>query len=396
MKKGKGKHPEIISDVCNFDLNLLFLDSTEWKEGRNLVTPIFTIKRIKDIYPQIQSSANPFFENIEACIREGKEDAIDVKKFAKGYSLDIIGRFVFAFDLNSARDNDHPFVFNARNLTNFKLWKMMLFNILPRGLINALDLQILDERSVDYMGDLIMALVKQRRENKELRFNDFLDMLVHRIDENNLNVTNDEIISHCIIFFFAGIETVAMTVSHALYCLASYPEEQEKLYRDLKRLYPSREIEYEHLHDSDLLEAFINESQRVYPALNRLTRVAEADIKIKGVRIEKGQGVAINVYALHMDPEFWDEPTKFKPERWLEDGFKAEDENAIHFAPFGVGIRKCVAARMATVQVKYLLMKIILNYEIFKTSKTKINYMKNPMAMTFTELLLGFKKRSDS
>ena len=269
----------------------------------------------------------------------------------------------------------------------------MLFNILPRGVVNALDLQILDVQSVDYMGDLIIALVKQRRENKQQQWNDFLEMIVNRIDENQLNVTNDEIIAHCVIFFFAGIETVAMTLSHALYCLATYPEEQQKLYADLKRLYPTGEIDYEHLHDSDLLEAFINESQRLYPALNRLTRVAENAIEIKGLRIDKGQAVGINVYALHMDPDFWSEPSRFQPERWLEPGFKAEDENAIHFAPFGAGIRKCVAARMATVQVKYLLMRIILSYEIFKTDRTQIHYMKNPMAMTFTELLLGFKKR---
>lgn len=187
-----------------------------------------------------------------------------------------------------------------------------------------------------------------------------------------------------------------MTLSHALYCLATYPEEQQKLYDDLKRLYPTGEIEYERLHDSDLLEAFINESQRLYPALNRLIRVAENEIEIKGLRIDQGQAIGINVYSLHMDPEFWSEPAKFRPERWLEQGFKAEDENAIHFAPFGVGIRKCVAARMATVQVKYLLSKIILSYEIFKTNKTQIRYMKNPMAMTFNELLLGFKKRTNN
>lgn len=188
-------------------------------------------------------------------------------------------------------------------------------------------------------------------------------------------------------------EIVAMTVSHALYCLAIYPEYQDKLYEELRELYPNGEIEYERLNDSNLLEAFINESQRLYPALNRLMRVSEEEIEIKGVKFEKGQAVAINVYSLHMDPEFWSEPTKFKPERWLENGFKPEDENGIHYAPFGAGIRRCVAMRMASVQVKYLLSKIILNYEVYKSDKTNIKYMKNPMALTFSELLLGMKKR---
>lgn len=59
------------------------------------------------------------------------------------------------------------------------------------------------------------------------------------------------------------------------------------------------------------------------------------------------------------------------------------------------GIRKCVAARMAIVQVKYLLAKIVMRYEVIKTKKTKIEYMKNPMALTYSELFLGFRKRTN-
>lgn len=136
-------------------------------------------------------------------IKQGKQDEVDVKKFAKGFSLDVVAKFVFAFDLNSAADNDHPFIFNARNLTNFKIWKMILFNILPAKVIETFDLQILSADSVDYMGELIRTLTKQRRQNPDIRYNDFLDLIVHRIDENNLNVTEEQIIAHCIIFFFA-------------------------------------------------------------------------------------------------------------------------------------------------------------------------------------------------
>lgn len=107
-----------------------------------------------------------------------------------------MAKFVFAFDLNSAKDMNHPFVLNARNLTNFKLWRMALFNIMPRWVIQPLDLQILDSNSVDYISNLIKTLIKQRRENKT-RYYDFLDLLVNRIDENNLDVTEEEIVSHC-------------------------------------------------------------------------------------------------------------------------------------------------------------------------------------------------------
>jgi len=48
----------------------------------------------------------------------------------------------------------------------------------------------------------------------------------------------------------------------------------------------------------------------------RTNRVASHDITIKGVLIPKGMMVFVPVYALHMDPEVWPDPTEFKPERY--------------------------------------------------------------------------------
>lgn len=104
-----------------------------------------------------------------------------------------------------------------------------------------------------------------------------------------------------------------MTVSNTLLCLAEHPEYQEKLYKELKDTYPTGEIEYDNLNDSKLLDAIIKESQRLYPGLNRLIRISERATEIKGIKIDAGQAVAINVYSLHMDPEFWTEPDKFYP-----------------------------------------------------------------------------------
>ena len=121
------KEAKNFTDINTFKVNQRFFKDSfitkkgqEWKNGRNLVTPCFTTKKIKEIYPQIKKSAAPYFENIDNLIEQGKNDEVDLKKFAKGFSLDVVGKFVFAFDLNSAKDNNNPFVINARNVTDFK------------------------------------------------------------------------------------------------------------------------------------------------------------------------------------------------------------------------------------------------------------------------------------
>jgi len=48
----------------------------------------------------------------------------------------------------------------------------------------------------------------------------------------------------------------------------------------------------------------------------RVNRVAGSDVTVNGVFIPKGMMVIIPIFALHMDPEVWPDPTKFDPDRY--------------------------------------------------------------------------------
>lgn len=66
----------------------------------------------------------------------------------------------------------------------------------------------------------------------------------------------------------------------------------------------------------EYLDMVINESQRLYPNVNRVERMTKASVEVNGVTIPKGTTVMIPVYTLHRDPTLWPEPEAFKPERY--------------------------------------------------------------------------------
>ena len=63
--------------------SFLFKAKQEWKDGRSLVSPVFTTKRIKDIFIHFEKASKPLFMNIEEMIKDGKQDEIDIKDLLK-------------------------------------------------------------------------------------------------------------------------------------------------------------------------------------------------------------------------------------------------------------------------------------------------------------------------
>ena len=122
----------------------------------------------------------------------------------QGFSLDVIAKFVFALELNSAKDKDHPFVIAVKKMVNVDPTILnIVLSILPESVINYFDISFFDKEATEYIANTTRALMKQRSESKE-EYGDFMDMLMTSIREKNLEVPENEIIGNTILFFFAG------------------------------------------------------------------------------------------------------------------------------------------------------------------------------------------------
>lgn len=72
---------------------------------------------------------------------------------------------------------------------------------------------------------------------------------------------------------------------------------------------------YDALMKLEYLEMAINESMRLLPTAPRLERVCKKTTELKGVTIPKETVIVIPAYVLHRDPQLWESPEEFKPER---------------------------------------------------------------------------------
>ncbi|CAI0476836.1 unnamed protein product [Linum tenue] len=112
--------------------------------------------------------------------------------------------------------------------------------------------------------------------------------------------------------------------------------------------------------------AAIKEAFRLHPALPLLVpRCPTEDCQIGRYTIPKGATVFINAYAMHRDPQLWDSPLEFRPERFLDENAAKFDYlgNSSQYFPFGTGRRVCPGIPMAEKMLNYILASLLHSFE---------------------------------
>lgn len=78
----------------------------------------------------------------------------------------------------------------------------------------------------------------------------------------------------------------------------------------------------------------------------------------------------IPIYVLHHDPDAWQNPENFDPERFL--GPAKDARHAFQFLPFGAGPRNCIGMRFALMEVKVALVRILMKFKFMASPETQV------------------------
>jgi len=135
-------------------------------------------------------------------------------------------------------------------------------------------------------------------------------------------ITPQVVIGITNLLIVAGIDTTWSSIGSALWHLATYPDDRQRL-----------------LDEPDLLPTAIEEFLRYYAPVT-MARVAETDITYEGVHIKSGDKVLMNFPAACHDPEHFEDPDEFVIDRAINR----------HIA-FGSGIHRCAGSNLARLEM---------------------------------------------
>lgn len=167
--------------------------------------------------------------------------------------------------------------------------------------------------------------------------------------------------------------------------MAKNKQVQDKLRTEIeKNCDKEGKLDFETLNDLPYLDQVWNETLRMHsPAvftMRTCTEPIELEFQGKKAPIEKGINVYVPIQDLHYDPEFFDEPNTFKPERFDPEhgGVKAFKDKGV-FLPFGDGPRTCLGMRFAQLQSKSAVASVISNFEMSVNGKTAEKLVIDPI-----------------
>ncbi|XP_051742551.1 cytochrome P450 3A27-like isoform X2 [Ctenopharyngodon idella] len=321
------------------------------------------------------------------------------------YSLDVVTSSSFSVDIDSINNPDDPFVINIKKFFQFNIFSPLSLLILMFPsfaiLLSKLGITLFSKSSMDFFYSVLRKIKDEHKESDGQV--DFLKLMIQNqipddqakddtSDQPAKGLTDHEILSQSFVFILGGYETTSSTLTFLLYNLATNPDCLEKLVEEIDTNFPpDTPITYDALMKMDYLEMAINESMRLLPTAPRLERVCKKTVEINGVTIPKDTLVGIPTYVLCRDPQLWDSPDEFRPERFSPES--KSEINQYAFMPFGLGPRNCIGMRFALMIMKLLVVKLLQNFTVETCKETQIPLEMNVIFQPKVPITLKFIPR---
>ncbi|XVF55626.1 hypothetical protein PTKIN_Ptkin06aG0051500 [Pterospermum kingtungense] len=349
---------------------------SKWRMLRRLCTMEFFVSSRLDAMMDVRRKCvHQMLEFIEVESNHGT-NPVDVGKFFFLMSFNLIGNLIFSKDLLDPKsETGADFFYHSRKVLEFAA-KPNVADYIP--ILKRFDpqgIQRMTHFHLEHAFRIAGEFIKERIETMENGCNqkktkkDYLDVLLEfhgdGIEEpSSFSPTTVNII--VCEMFMAGTDTTTGTLEWAMSELLHNPTKLEKLQAELRStIGPIKKLEEKDIENLPYLTAVIKETLRLHPPLPFLVpHVAMTTCKMLGYTIPKETQVLVNVWAIGRDPNSWDDPLVFKPERFLEPNNKI-DYKGQHFGfiPFGSGRRICPAMPLASRVLPHALGSLLHSFD---------------------------------
>jgi cytochrome P450 len=307
--------------------SVLLLDGAAHMHQRKLMLPAFHGERLQR-YREIMVDAT---ERAMADWRPG--DALALRPHAQAITLEVIVRAVFGVEAGAANDRLKALLSNVLD----RLTRVRRMVMIAAAGPNHPRIVALFRRELAAVDAELHRLIAERRAAPDLADrDDVLSMLLLARDESGAGLSDSELRDELMTLLVAGHETTANSLAWAFERLARTPGGLERV-----------------AEDPDYAEAAVRETLRLRPVIALVARRLTRDAEIAGRLLPAGAVLTPCILLVHRRADVYPDPDVFRPERFLE-----RPPGTYTWIPFGGGVRRCVGATFAQMEMQVVLRTI--------------------------------------
>ncbi|KAF9025449.1 cytochrome P450 [Hymenopellis radicata] len=360
---------------------------------RKLFNPAFSLANVAQQSDMYYAPIEGFLKKLRTLIDDDvpKESVVvPVAHWLNKITLDLLCKSVFGYECDSVNNPDEPLARAYEGLaglqTGSNIATLFLITCVPGGTwlltspwssrrlkwvqrLGGFPARV--ARFLEYMTvvrEITRDMIHQKVSDASgmaVTRKDVMSILVHARQNDHVELeglSDDDLVDQVLTFMTGGHETISAAVSWTLWFLANDQDRQQRLRAESASIFDQDgKPDFRKLKSLVYLDAVLSESLRIMTPIPVSSRVANKDVKLKGINVPKGTHIHVCFRNVGTSEERWGETAEqFIPERWLDlpDSY---DTTFSRFM-FGVGPRACIGKNMALMEIKALLVSILAEF----------------------------------
>lgn len=334
-----------------------------WRRRRDAIRPAFSQLALRAAFPAMQAAVDAAMLRLDALAQSRRVFELDAEM--SHAAADVIFRTIFSQPIEAQEAGE---VFEA-----FTRFQLLSDQIAPRRLFaasaalkatDAAEVERVSRRIRDLLGRVVdgrYALIARG----EAPPRDMAQAIIDARDpETGEALSREALIDELAVFFMAGHDTTASTLTWAWFILARQPETVARLRAEHAAVVGADgRLSYEAAQERlPFARAVVREVLRLYPPISFLARSPIGEQKLRRWTVRPQDILIVSPWVMGRHLNAWRDPDRFDPGRFVEREGEAKAPEASF--PFGMGPRVCPGQAFAMLESVLVLSRLTARYDL--------------------------------
>jgi cytochrome P450 len=327
-----------------------------WLRQRRMIQPHLHRKQLVHLFDEMRGAVTEVLSRWEGFAQNHSK--VEMGDRMAEITITVITRTIFGQESLSA-DEVSAVSQCAIRLMNHVSYA--LFNgFLPKWFPKPREASL--ERDQQTMHQVINRIIAKCRAGHETSAG-LIEMLIKSVDEEtNQGMTEQQLYDEMMTIFLAGYETTSVALTWLLVTLKEYPAVLEKLQAEVDQVLGSRPPAFEDILRLTYSQQVFMEVLRYHTVASFLPRALNEPDQLGPYMLPANALVLLSFYGVHHNPQVWDQPEIFNPERFTPEA--AAQRHPFAYVPFSAGPRKCAGDEFALLEGPLIIAMLLQRYTI--------------------------------